>query len=91
MINKEFLRTSTGAPRAVQASKKILDLMDAATGFEVSDKTFINVLFLEMRINNASDSDFAWLVKEEIVSESSRDYWELSADKFAEYDSEDAE
>lgn len=91
MINKEFLKTATGAPRAVQASKKILDLMDTATGFEISDRTFVNVFFLEMRIHNATDADFEWLVKEEIVSEAERGYWEESADKFAVYDAEDAE
>lgn len=91
LINKEFLKASTGAPRAIQASKKLLDLMDTATGFEISDRTFINVFFLEMRIRNATDADFEWLVKEEIVSESERTYWDESAEKFAVYDAEDAE
>ena len=91
MINKEFLKAAHGAPRSIQASKKILDIMDMATGFEVSDRTFVSVFFLEMRIHNATDADFEWLVSEEIVSPVARVYWEESAHKFAEYDSEDAE
>ena len=31
--------------------------MDMATGFEVSDRTFVSVFFLEMRIHNATDAD----------------------------------